>query len=83
MSEKIPKTVLRKIEDGKIYQDAYTLRVVGGGYSTSVPKRVVERKARELKISVEKFVETYEVIMMYDEFGGDIDGVFKFQKREE
>lgn len=81
MAGKIPKTVERKIDRGEVYQDTYTLRAVGGGYSTSVPKRIVERKARELKVSVEDFIKNYEVVMMYNEFD-DIDGAFKFQKKE-
>lgn len=74
--------IIRKIRNGEVYEDTYTLRVVGGGISTSIPKKVVERKARELGISVEEFIREYEVQMFYNDFG-EIDGAFRFVKKEE
>jgi len=74
--------LIRKIRNGEVYEDTYTLRVVGGGISTSIPKKVVERKARELGISVEEFIRDYEVQILYDDFK-EIDGVFRFVKKEE
>jgi DMSO/TMAO reductase YedYZ molybdopterin-dependent catalytic subunit len=63
------------------YENAYTMRCVGGGISTSIPKKIVERKAKELGISVQEFIKDYEIVMMYNSFKV-VDGVFIFRKKE-
>jgi len=70
-----------KIASGRIYQETYTIRTVGRGISTSIPKAVVERKARELGIPVEKFLKEYAVEVYFDEFG-EFDLAYKFVKKE-
>lgn len=64
------------------YDETYTMRTVGGGISTSIPKKIVKRKARSLGISIEDFVEKYRVQMFFDDFDS-VDGAFKFVKKEE
>lgn len=72
---------LEKIDIKKTYADTYTMRKVGGSITTTVPKKVVERKAKELGISVEELIENYVVTMLYNSFK-DIDCAFIFEKKE-
>ena len=46
--------------------ESYTMRVQGGGISTSVSKKVVEEQAKKLKITVEDFLENYVVVIRYE-----------------
>ncbi len=69
------------IDTEKSYESTYTIRAIGGGFSVSVPKKVVERKAKEKNLSVKKFREKYAVKIFYDDFS-EIDGAFKFVKKE-
>lgn len=70
-----------KIEKGAVYENMYTMREIGGGISVSVPKKVVERKANELDLSIKKFTEKYRVKAMYDNFK-NIDVGYKFVKKD-
>lgn len=69
------------IDTVKAFEETYTLRIVGGGASTSIPKTLIEQKAKELKLTFDEFVEQYSVKMLYGSFEG-IDGAFKFVKNE-
>lgn len=65
------------IDEDKTYEDTYTIRSIGGGFSTSVPKKVIERKAKEKGMSPDDFAENHRVKMFYDDFKS-VDGAFKF-----
>lgn len=73
-----------KIENGAVYEDTYTMRQIGGGFSISIPKRVVERKAREHGYGddVDSFMGDFRVKAMYDNFT-NIDVGYKFIRKEE
>jgi len=71
---------MEKIDEVSAYEKTYTIRAIGGGFSVSVPKEVVERKAKENGISVEEFKEKFAVKMLYDDFS-NVDGAFKFVKK--
>ncbi len=73
---------MENINTDKAYEETYSIRAIGGGFSVSVPKKVVERKAKENGMSVENFKEKFAVKMFYDDFK-DVDGAFKFVKKEE
>jgi len=73
---------MEKIDEINAYEKTYTIRAIGGGFSVSVPKEVVERKAKENGISVKKFKDRFAVKMLYDDFP-NVDGAFKFVKKEE
>lgn len=64
------------------YEYPYTMRVVGGSVGTCIPKNLVERKARQLGITVEEFIKDYEVVMMCNSFK-KVDGAFIFRKKKE
>lgn len=68
-----------KIDPKKAYHKHYRLRPIGRGISVSLPKELVERKAREIGISVEELIKNYGVVMMYDDFD-KVDGAFAFEK---
>ena len=76
------KSETEKIEKGQVYEETYTMRIVGGGISTSIPKIVVEKKARELGIPVKRFIEEYEVVAIFNDFKS-FDLAYKFKKRED
>ncbi len=71
-----------KIENNSAYEETYSMRMVGGGISTSVPKIVVKRKAKELGIPIEEFIQNYKVKALFDDFK-NIDVAFKFVKKED
>ena len=71
---------MKEIDEINAYEKTYTIRAIGGGFSVSVPKEVVERKAKENGISVEEFKEKFAVKMLYDDFT-NVDGAFKFVKK--
>lgn len=75
------KAAVNEIDPRKAYEEFYTLRVVGGGISTSIPKTVIERKAKEAGITVEEFINQYGVVMLYDNFT-EVDGAFKFVRKD-
>lgn len=62
------KVEILPIDSNSSYEETYKMRVIGGGISTSVSKRVVERKAKELGITVIEFIRDYEVVVLYDSF---------------
>ncbi len=64
------------------YQKRYRMRPIGGGITVSVPKALVDRKARELGMTVKEFIRKYCVVMMFNDFG-NVDGAFVFEKRRE
>jgi len=70
------------------YHEKYTVREVGGGVSTSIPKQIVERKMRELGLNPDseedfkEFREKYCVLMIFDDFGR-VDGAFRFVRKDE
>lgn len=70
-----------RIDPVKSYQKRYRLRPIGRGISISIPKELVERKARELGITIEELIEKYGVVMMYDNFG-NVDAAIIFEKRK-
>lgn len=65
----------------KSYERTYTMRSVGGGISTSIPKQIVERKAKEEGISPEEFIESFRVVIFFDDYE-EVDGAFRFVKKE-
>ena len=58
--------------------ESYTMRVQGGGISTSVSKKVVEEQAKKLKITVEDFLENYVVVIRYE----TVEFVGNFRKKQ-
>lgn len=70
------------INTQRAYEDTYKMQTVGGSIRANVPKKLVERKAKEVGLEVEDFIERYKVRMFYDDYK-DVDGVFKFVKEEE
>ncbi len=66
----------------KSYQKRYRMRSIGGAITTSVPMIIVNRKARELGITVEEFIKEYCVVMMFNDFG-NADAALVFEKIEE
>lgn len=73
---------MEKIDTKKAYEDTYKMQEVGGSYRANVPKKLVERKARELDLDIEEFLDEYRVRVFYDNYK-DVDAVFKFVEREE
>ncbi len=72
----------KKISKNKTYEKTYKMRQVGGGIRMSIPKPVVKRKAKELGISIEEFLEKYRIIALFDDFQ-EIDIAYKFVKKKE
>ncbi|MBA7684062.1 hypothetical protein ES703_92451 [subsurface metagenome] len=68
-----------KIDPKNSYHKHYRLRLIGGGISVSVPKELVERRAREIGMTVKDFAKNYGVTMMFD--FDDVDGAFTFEKK--
>lgn len=57
------------------YKKEYKVRTIGKkgtAYEVSFPQDVIERKARELGLSIPKFLEQYRAVAYYNAF----DGVF-------
>ncbi len=85
--EKVTETL--PINSDSSYEETYTMRVVGGGISTSVSKRVVERQAKEHGITFVEFIRDYEVVVLYDSFKDKSDkpiafvGNFRKKKNKE
>jgi len=81
MSEKIT------INPNNSYHKRYRVREIGGAFSISIPKEMVERKMREEGLDpdneadFEEFRKKYRVLMMFDSFG-ELDGAFKFVEVE-
>ena len=68
-----------KIDPKKSYQKRYRMRSIGGGFVATVPKILVDRKARELEISLKDFIKNYCVVVMFDDFD-KVEGMFTFEK---
>ena len=66
------------INSNSAYEETYRMRIQGGGISTSISKKVVERKARELGITVTEFIRDYEVVVLYDSFKDKSDKPIAF-----
>lgn len=57
------------------YKKEYKVRTIGKkgtAYEVSFPQEVIQRKARELGLTIEDFLEQYRAIAYYNAF----DGVF-------
>lgn len=50
----------------------YKMRLVGAGSSleATIPRAIVEREARNFKLSVEEFIKLFQVEYLFDDFGG-------------
>ena len=71
-----------KIKALPAYRKEYKLRTVGEREYTvevSFPKEVVEKKARELGLSLREFIETYDAVAYYNAFEGVL---YRFEPRE-
>ena len=67
------------VEDA--YAKSYKMRFVGpGSVEATLPKPIVEREARRLGLTVEEFIEQYQVEYLYNDFGG---AFIRFKKVEE
>jgi len=73
---------LASVDTKKAYENTYSIRAIGGGFSVSVPKEVVRRKAKEKGMSEEEFKDKFAIRVFYDDFG-EIDGAFKFVEKKE
>jgi len=73
---------LANVDTKKAYENTYSIRAIGGGFSVSVPKEVVRRKAKEKGMSEEEFKDKFAIRVFYDDFG-EIDGAFKFVEKKE
>lgn len=65
----------REIIDGIVedaYVKTYKMRLVGAGSSleATIPRAIVEREARNFKLSVEEFIKLFQVEYLFDDFGG-------------
>ncbi len=61
-----------------VYHKRYKIRKVGtGGIEISVPKIVVERAARKEGMSLEKFMESFDVLHLFNDFDG-FDAAYRF-----
>lgn len=66
-----------------VYQKRYKIRKVGsGGIEISVPKIVVERAARKQGMSLDKFLEVFEVMHLFNDFDA-YDAAYRFVPVEE
>jgi len=60
-----------KIDIRRVYRKRYTLRRSGsGGISTTVPKMAMEREARVRGLTVEEFIEQYDIEWLFNHFSG-------------
>lgn len=71
----------RKVSEGLVYEETYSLTKVGGSNMVAIPKPVVRRKAKELGLTVEELKEKYAVIAFFDQFE-EIDLAYKFVEKE-
>jgi len=65
------------IEDA--YSKIYKVRMVGpGSLEATIPRAMVEREARKCKLSIQEFIEVYQVEYRFNDF----DGAFlRFKKQ--
>ena len=70
MSKAIPSK--KDLEDA--YRKSYQMQAVGTNpeqtIRTSIPRQLVKREARRLGIDVDKFLEDYQVVWVYNGFPG-------------
>ena len=73
------KVIADIVEDA--YTKSYKMRFVGpGSVEATLPKPIVEREARKVGLSVEEFIEQYQVEYLFNDFGG---AFLRFRKAEE
>jgi len=84
MSNKTPEETAEQIDPnakGKYYKDTFQMNTVGKNRSvvtTAIPKMVIRKAAEAKSLSVKEFVDTHQVIAMYNNF----DGIFyTFEER--
>lgn len=69
------------LDKTRLYEETYKLRGVGGGFSISVPKVVVKRKAKEKGMTVEEFREKHRVKVYFNGLNA-VDGAFEFVEKD-
>jgi hypothetical protein len=57
------------VEDA--YCKSYKMRLVGpGSIEATIPRPIIEREARRVKLSIEEFIQLYQVEYLFNDFGG-------------
>lgn len=65
------------------YRKEYKMRLVGRqGVETTIPKLVIEKAAREHKLSIEEFVKNFKVVHLFNHFSS-FDGAYRFEPIKE
>lgn len=64
------------------FEKRYKIRRVGdGGAEISVPKIVIERAAKRVGETFDQFIETHDVVHLFNGFEG-VDAAYRFERKE-
>lgn len=58
----------KKVNLKKAYEKTYKLNFQGKSYRSTLPPEVIKRKAKEVGLTPDKFIERYGVKIFYNDF---------------
>lgn len=72
---------MKKVNLNKTYEKVYKMNYQGRSYRTTLPPEVIKKKAKEVGLTVEKFIEKYNVKIHFNELDAG-DMIIEFVKAE-
>lgn len=70
---------MKKVDLDKTYEKTYKLNYQGRSYRSTLPPEVIKKKAKEVGLSVEEFIENYGVRIHFNAFDAG-DMILEFVK---